>query len=111
MTCAIRFKVNSIVCLCRYRLGEILASGGRNGRRTASGTALERHIRFGTFTSSSIVIFIAIIFTLYYTINEMLDDCSAGGPWLVADMQRQLSLFELQPSFRREVEHGTNGTA
>lgn len=30
----------------------------------------------------------------------------AGGPWLVADMQRQLSLFELQPSFRREVEHG-----
>ncbi|KAK4016725.1 suppressor of fused homolog isoform X1 [Daphnia magna] len=31
---------------------------------------------------------------------------SAGGPWLVADMQRQLSLFELQPSFRREVEHG-----
>nr|CAH0111457.1 unnamed protein product [Daphnia galeata] len=31
---------------------------------------------------------------------------NAGGPWLVADMQRQLSLFELQPSFRREVEHG-----
>nr|CAG4641877.1 EOG090X09WX [Eurycercus lamellatus] len=31
---------------------------------------------------------------------------SAGGPWLVADMKRQLSLFELQPSFRHEVEHG-----
>nr|CAG4636354.1 EOG090X09WX [Eubosmina coregoni] len=31
---------------------------------------------------------------------------SAGGPWLVADMQRQMSLFELQPSLREEVEHG-----
>ena len=68
------FDLKSIVlfvCLCRYRLGEILASGGRNGRRTASGTALERHIRFGTFTSSSIVIFIASIFytLLYYKWN------------------------------------------
>nr|CAG4634933.1 EOG090X09WX [Alona affinis] len=31
---------------------------------------------------------------------------AAGGPWLVANMQRQMSLFELQPSFRREVDLG-----
>jgi len=31
---------------------------------------------------------------------------AAGGPWLVTDMQRQLSLFELQPSLRGEVEQG-----
>lgn len=31
---------------------------------------------------------------------------AAGGPWLVTDMRRQSSLFEIQPSFRREVELG-----
>nr|CAG4641043.1 EOG090X09WX [Eulimnadia texana] len=30
----------------------------------------------------------------------------AGGPWLVADMGRQYSLFELQPSLRHEVSLG-----
>nr|CAG4638601.1 EOG090X09WX [Cyclestheria hislopi] len=31
---------------------------------------------------------------------------AAGGPWLVTDMQRQLSLFELQPNIRHEIEQG-----
>ena len=36
----------------------------------------------------------------------ILNCCRAGGPWLVADMQRRASLFELQPSLRCDVDQG-----
>lgn len=36
----------------------------------------------------------------------LLFDCSAGGPWLITDMRRGETIFELDPSFQEKLEQG-----